>query len=60
VVGAMDWDWLGIVLGLVALVCVCLPCKYDPAIRIKEWLDAMDKETDCDSGLEGKEGGDDH
>jgi len=35
-----------IALGLIALVCVCLPCKYDPAIRLKEWLDAMDKEPE--------------
>ena len=33
------WDWVGVVCGLIALVCVCLPCKYDPAIRLKEWLD---------------------
>jgi hypothetical protein len=32
-------DWLGVGLGLVALICVCLPCRYDPAIRLKEWLD---------------------
>jgi hypothetical protein len=32
-------DWLGIGLGIIALVCVCLPCKWDPAIRWKEWLE---------------------
>lgn len=32
-------DWFGIVLGVLALICVCLPCRYDPAIRFKEWLD---------------------
>jgi hypothetical protein len=37
-------DYIGIALGLVALVCVCLPPRWDPAIRLKEWLDAMDKE----------------
>ena len=39
----MSW---AIALGVIALVCVCLPCKYDPAIRLKEWLDAMDKEPE--------------
>jgi hypothetical protein len=47
--GEQLFDWVGIGLGLFALVCVFLPCKWDPAIRIKEWLDSMDKE-----------GGDDH
>jgi hypothetical protein len=37
-------SWLGIALGVIALVCVCLPCKYDPAIRLKEWMDGMDRE----------------
>jgi hypothetical protein len=37
-------NWLGIALGIVAFICVCLPCRHDPAIRLKEWLDAMDKE----------------
>jgi hypothetical protein len=32
-------DYIGIACGIFALICVCLPCKYDPAIRIKEWLD---------------------
>jgi hypothetical protein len=34
-------DKVGIVLGLVALVCVLLPCKWDPAIRLKASLDGM-------------------
>jgi hypothetical protein len=32
-------DWFGVVLGIAALICVCLPCRYDPAIRLKEWLE---------------------
>jgi hypothetical protein len=32
-------DWLGYALGIFALICVCLPCRYDPAIRLKEWLE---------------------
>lgn len=32
-------DWLGIGLGVIALICVLLPPKWDPAIRLKEWLD---------------------
>ena len=28
-----------IALGIFALICVCLPPRYDPAIRLKEWLD---------------------
>jgi hypothetical protein len=42
-------NWFSLVLVIIAIVCVCLPCRYDPAIRIKEWLDAMDKEPgdDC-------------
>jgi len=40
-------DWLGITLGVIALICVCLPCRWDPAIRMKEYferekLDAKD------------------
>jgi hypothetical protein len=35
----MTWDDIGIALGLFALICVFLPCKYDPSIRLKEWLD---------------------
>jgi hypothetical protein len=35
---------LGIALGIIALICVCLPCRYDPAIRLREWLDSMDTE----------------
>jgi hypothetical protein len=29
-------DWLGTVLGVIAILCVLLPPKYDPAIRWKE------------------------
>lgn len=32
-------DDLCIALGIFALICVLLPPRYDPAIRIKEWLD---------------------
>jgi hypothetical protein len=35
----MTWDDIGVALGLFALICVCLPCRYDPAIRLKEWLE---------------------
>jgi hypothetical protein len=35
----MDISDIGIALGLFALICVCLPCRYDPAIRLKEWLE---------------------
>ena len=31
-------DWFGIALVVVAVVVVCLPCRYDPAIRLKGWL----------------------
>jgi hypothetical protein len=36
-------DYLGIALGLIALICVCLPCRYDPAIRWKERLEGWRK-----------------
>jgi hypothetical protein len=36
-------DWLGIALGIVAIICVVLPPRWDPAIRIKEWLDADER-----------------
>jgi hypothetical protein len=47
-----DLGWGGL-LGLVALVCVCLPCRWDPAIRLKEWFEGWDREgpDDHDSGL---------
>jgi hypothetical protein len=32
-------DAIGIALGVVALIIICLPPKWDPAIRIKEWLE---------------------
>ena len=32
-------DYVGIALGVFALVCVLLPPKYDPAIRLQEWLE---------------------
>jgi hypothetical protein len=32
-------DAIAIALGILALIMVCLPPKYDPAIRIKEWLE---------------------
>jgi hypothetical protein len=35
----MTWDDIGIALGVVALIMTCLPPRYDPAIRIKEWLE---------------------
>ena len=38
-----DLGWGGL-LGLVAVVCVLLPCKYDPAIRLKEWFEGWDRE----------------
>ena len=45
----MTLNWLGIALGVSALICICLPCRYDPAIRLKEWLDAMDREGPDDA-----------
>jgi len=30
---------LGIAFGVIAVICLLLPPKHDPAIRIKEWLD---------------------
>jgi hypothetical protein len=32
-------DWFGYALGVVAIICLLLPLKYDPAIRWKEWLE---------------------
>lgn len=37
-------SWLGIAFVIVAIVYVLLPCKYDPAIRFREWIDGMDRE----------------
>lgn len=30
---------LFILMGVLAVVCVCLPCRWDPAILLKEMLD---------------------
>jgi hypothetical protein len=35
----MLMDWFGLALGVLALIIVILPPKYDPAIRMKEWLE---------------------
>jgi hypothetical protein len=35
-------DWFGDLLAVIALVCLLLPPKYDPAIRLKEWMEGMD------------------
>jgi hypothetical protein len=32
-------DDVGFVLIVIALTFVLLPCRYDPAIRLKEWLE---------------------
>jgi hypothetical protein len=32
-------DDIAIALGIVALIMISLPPKYDPAIRIKQWLE---------------------
>jgi hypothetical protein len=32
-------EWIGYGLVLLALVCLVLPPRFDPAIRLKEWLD---------------------
>jgi hypothetical protein len=32
-------DNIFLALGVTVLIMICLPPKYDPAIRIKEWLD---------------------
>ena len=36
--------WVIALCWAVALVCLCLPCEYDPAIRLREWMDGMDRE----------------
>lgn len=36
-------SWLNIALGVIALICICLPFRYDLAIRLREWLDRMDR-----------------
>jgi hypothetical protein len=33
-----------VILGLIAVICVCLPCRWDPAILMKEILDDWPKE----------------
>ena len=35
-------DWLGYALGAIAVVCLLLPPKYDPAIRWKERQEGWD------------------
>jgi hypothetical protein len=35
-------DWLGYALGAIAIICVLLPPKYDPAIRWKERQEGRD------------------
>jgi hypothetical protein len=35
----MDWTWFGLGFGAVAIVLILLPPRYDPAIRLKMWLD---------------------
>jgi hypothetical protein len=34
----VNLDWATI-LGIVACIWLLLPCRYDPAIRLKEWLE---------------------
>jgi hypothetical protein len=36
------WDWFGVTPWVIIAILVLLPCRYDPAIKMKEWLD--DKE----------------
>jgi hypothetical protein len=36
-------DWFGIALGIVALICLILPPKWDPAIRWKEHREGWHK-----------------
>jgi hypothetical protein len=38
-------NWFAFALVIITLVCVCLPCRYDP---VKDWLDGMDKEPSDD------------
>ena len=39
----IDWDyWFGVTLGVIVFVIILLPCRWDPAIRMKEWLDGND------------------
>jgi hypothetical protein len=35
---------VGFVLIVLVLAVILLPCRYDPAIRMREWLDRMDTE----------------
>jgi hypothetical protein len=39
---------VGFVLIVLILAVILLPCRHDPAIRLKEWMDAMDKEPEDD------------
>jgi hypothetical protein len=32
-------DWLGYALGAIAVVCLILPPRYDPGIRLKMWME---------------------
>lgn len=35
-------DWFSDVLVAIAIVCLLLPPRYDPAIRWKEWMERDD------------------
>jgi hypothetical protein len=39
-------DWIGIALGVVAVICLLLPPRYDPAIRLREWLEGHDDQVE--------------
>lgn len=40
----VDWDWFGGTLIVTCVVLVLLPPRYDPAIRLKEWLEGWPKD----------------
>jgi hypothetical protein len=40
----MTDDQLGVILWALIVVLVALPCKYDPEIRLKEWVTKRSKQ----------------
>lgn len=39
----MNLDWLSIISVSAVIILILLPPRYDPAIRLKEWLERKDK-----------------
>lgn len=48
------WDWL-IIGGIVAIILI--PPKYDPAIRLREWLDGWQPDSGKDFPTKPPRGG---